>query len=224
MHQLLWKDSSKWINRTYRNLTIIIMMPFTFCIFANLWLIIWLFLTESTKQNDSISWIIILIKDTFHQFATIFFYILLLLRIIAPFHLNKFIIYSLSMIVFISTLASIAWILLRLLNVFMDTYNVMQEQICLITLLVSDFTLNCVIFVIFVIKMKNSVVSSKYGMHESLALIAYKNTNVITNTLIKHGLLFGVAIFTNQLYLIVLATSPLSPIKKINESYLFDAA
>eukprot|EP01084_Bolivina_argentea_P159554 277868_1 len=195
-YSLYIKDSSIWINRTYRNLTMISMLSFTMtsigdCIHLKLF-------SESISQNSiivsNISENITKASIDFIYFVgNIVFYILILLRISQPFELKSCIYYSLVILILISAIVSIfycAAVFFILSTERQITYTIPAS----IALSIDDFILNSVISFIFIDKMRKTIANIDPTVSET----AEKNVNLIVNVIIKHSVLFGFAIFVNQ--------------------------
>ena len=83
IYNLCVKDSSHWIDPTYKNLTISIILLFTACSITDLMHI----LIDFSYENENI---ITVIADGFYFIADIMFYIVIILRIHVPFGLKRF--------------------------------------------------------------------------------------------------------------------------------------
>ena len=193
LYQLLRNDVSRWMNKTYRNLTIIVIIPFTVCIYLNAAMVITIYLSDFHLTG----YVLLVTKNVFYQFGKAAFYILLLLQITIPFSLNKCIIYSLSIIIFTSIVSAIVYII-GISLLYLVYFNLYQDlKFYLIGMLLGiDFVLNVGILIIFITKIKGIV----HNIDPSSSLIAQRNVNLMSNTVAKYGLLYGITIFTNQLY------------------------
>ena len=190
-YQLYCKDSSNWINALYRNLTMIIMICFTLTITLAT---SWMFNHYISKQFQESSMVIVLvIKDIFYYTANILFYTLLLLRISVPFELNKCVKYSLTFVILLSAITSIVYIIM-IIRISNDNYQIWR--ILLIILSCNDLILNLMILVIFVKKIKRTIID----IDPSISPDALRNVNVMMNVVAKHSILFGVSIFINQTF------------------------
>ena len=190
-YQLICQDSSSWIKTIYRNLTITIMICFTI---TNGCEAMWMSQNYLLKQlSDSTMGIILVIKDIFYYSGNVMFYILLLLRIDAPFELNKCIKYSLALIILIYAVTSVIYITM-LLILYNSNYHIWR--ILAIILSVDDLTLNVFILMIFVRKIKKTM--SK--IDPSISIKAQENINSMVNVAAKHCILFGISIIINQAF------------------------
>ena len=188
-YQLFWRDSSAWINSTYRNLTIMIMICFTFTIAL---LLFWILENYLYKQFDDVVMdIILVVKDTFYYCGNCMFYVLLLITIAVPFELNKCVKYSLGFVIFISSLTAIAYIAMIII-IHNKDYHIWRAVIAMLA--ASDLILNVFILIIFVRKIKITMAN----MNPLLSIKAQKNVNVMMNVVAKHCLLFGISIIINQ--------------------------
>ena len=73
-------------------------------------------------------------------------------------------------------------------------------DINLVILVANDFMLNLIILIIFVVKMKRTI----RNIDPSLSSLAQKNVNIMTDSVVKHSLLFGMAVITNQMFITLL--------------------
>ena len=207
IYYLLWKDSSKWINKTYKNITIMMMIPFTLCIYGNLALIV--HRRYGIHDRDLVYNILVVTKNAFYRFSDTIFYIFLLLRIAVPFDLSKSLIYTLSFIMFVSIIFSIIFIgYLPLSYPPLEYFDKKWKLYIIACLSGSDFLLNGVLLIIFVKQMKNIL----SHIDPSTSLVAERNVNLVGITLTKQALLFGIAIFSDQLYAIAIFCGYFAPI------------
>eukprot|EP01084_Bolivina_argentea_P011076 20701_1 len=197
LHQLCIRDSSSWINIRYRNLTIIIMLLFVLSTIGDLMHIIIIFNGDWESgtfiQPESM---LVISVDAVYFAGNIVFYMLLLSRISQPFELHICILFGLSFLVFISAVASIAYCICFPL---ISQNSADTEYWALIRGILSadDLILNMVILIVFVYKMRKTVA----GIDVTVSIEAAKNANLITNLLIKHSILFGIALILNQAWI-----------------------
>ena len=130
------------------------------------------------------------IVDAFYFIADILLYILILMRISVPFQVNRITIYFLSLLIIIYLVTSIIYCFGLLL--FYEQHHIFE--IFFMTLMCTDFVLNLAISVIFALKM-TSLISNVDPLFSNEA---EKNVNLIANTVIKHCLLFSIAMIVNQ--------------------------
>ena len=198
LYQLFVKDSSNWINPSYRNLTMIIMICFTM---ANVLQITWTMENYIFKQfPQSVMNIILVIKDIFYHTGNITFYTLLLLRITVPFELNKCIKYLFAFIIFLSALTSIGYIAMMVTHL---NSGYSMWRILLAILSTDDLILNLFILIIFVRKSKRTIID----IDPSTSDTAHKNVNIMMNVVAKHSILFGISIFINQGFIVTVFIS-----------------
>ena len=199
-YRLCIEDSSMWINKSYRNLTIITMFLVLSCSISDfvhvlirfLWYPGQFMLTTEEKG-------VIITADIFYYCGNIMFYILLLTRINALFELTIFVRNLVLFFIFMAMILSIIYlcIITRGLD-DSDWYKfVVYNDIALSS---TDFILNTTLFIIFWMKLRYSII-------DEILTIDYQNkVNLMTNILTKHSILFGIGIIANQLlfgYMIV---------------------
>eukprot|EP01084_Bolivina_argentea_P198765 340251_1 len=188
-YQLCIQDSSTWINSIYRNLTIAIIIMYTFSSIADIIHIILQYPPNIIKDTENL--ICLNASNVFYFTGNIMFYILITLRIYFPFQLNKCIAYSLSFIIFISGIISILYIIFSW--PYFQQYNNFWKVI-IVTLSADDLILGLFIFIIFIHKMRKTVSKIDPLMSD----IAAQNVDLMTNVMIKHSILFGVVLIMNQ--------------------------
>ena len=192
-YQLFIQDSSEWINRTYRNLTITIMMLFIFTTIGDLIhaIIKYINFPHRTEFDHKES-ILIMINDILYFLGDIAFYVLILLRISLPFELNKCISIILIIFVLLFTISSMAYAVTIYMNE--NRYNDITNKVYILGISASDLLLNGSILFIFIYKMKKTIIN----IDPTLSKEAENNVNLMTNVITKHSLLFGIAIIINQ--------------------------
>eukprot|EP01084_Bolivina_argentea_P239145 401950_1 len=154
-YQLCIQDSSTWINKTYRNLTIIAMMSYTLSSIGDCVRFIAFF----DQIVDGFYWtlpqlIMCMMMDAIYFFGNVVFYTLILLRISQPFQLNKCIYYLMVLLISIAAIDSILFCLRFFVALFF--FGWIGKTIIFI-LSVDDFILNSVILISFVYKMRKTV-------------------------------------------------------------------
>ena len=195
MYHLWYKDSSAWINKLYKNLTIMIMITFTLDIMFSTCLIIDKFCDIDRYCHESDKKIPLQVsKNICYFIANILFYILLLLRITIPFELNKSVVYSLSFIIVLSGITAIVYII----HNFMLYENYATWRIISGILLADSLLFSAFVLGIFISKMKKLMIN----IDPSTSLKAERNVTLMTNLVAKHGLLFGIAIIINPAHLV----------------------
>ena len=130
------------------------------------------------------------IVDALYFVGNIAFYILILLRIALPFQLNKFVSYLLGFIIFIFSITSVRYIVF----LFKYKFGDLQWTWITITLSITDLILSVFILLIFICKMKKTIIN----IDPSLSKEAEQNVNLMANVITKHSVLFGIAIIINQ--------------------------
>ena len=190
-YQLFVQDASEWINKTYRYLTIVIMISFTFCTIGDIIHMTWYVSTLSDRlvPYHPFGNLISVPMDAFYFCGNVLFYVLILLRIAIPFKLNKIVALLLGMVIFLFTCVGIIYC------VFIGIwYGVV------LALSIQDLILSPLILGIFIYKMRMTIIH----IDPSSSRQAETNVNVIANVMTKHSLLFGIAIFVNQGFYAVL--------------------
>ena len=195
---LCYKDSSEWIDKTYRNLTILIMIFFTASTISDLLhslLLDNIFGIEANHINEDIT---TLIATACYFIGDVMFYAMILLRIAVPFSVNKYILGFLSFIIVIFIGAAILFCIL--INLFFHDATIQLYLVIVDIILMSiDFVLNVTILIIFAAKMKTTISE----VDETLSMQMEKSVNLISNTVTKHCVLFGIAMIMNQAFLVV---------------------
>ena len=187
IHQ--YKSNHLISHRYLTTLTITISVLFTSCSIIDLVhvTISYYILPSSEVLLSQI--IISTIADLLYFAGNIMFYILILMRIYVPFQVSKYLIYFLSFLIALSAATSIIYCIGMFLWL-----EVMQFWIpvCII-LMTNDFILNTTILIIFTVKMRKVIAKT-----HSSSINNEENVALISDTMIKHSLLFGIAIIINQ--------------------------
>ena len=98
------KDSSKWIDQTYRNLTVIVALSFTLSSIVDLIHIIDIYYTGVVFNTP-----LVIIADGLYFIGDAMFYILILMRITIPFEVNKCMVIFLSLIIVVFSITGILY-------------------------------------------------------------------------------------------------------------------
>ena len=130
--------------------------------------------------------------DGFYYVGDIMFYILILLRIYVPFEVKKCTLYFLLSMIFIFCATAIFFYP----NAF---YPMLDLWIISIILTSTDFILNATILTIFILKMRGMI----SNLDPLVSMQAQKNINLMSNTVTKHSVLFGLAMILNQAFYLV---------------------
>eukprot|EP01084_Bolivina_argentea_P053749 98627_1 len=196
-YQLCIKDSSSWINKTYRNLTIIAIISYTLTIVGDCLRFIIFFDKLITKYpvRNKTEEITIVVLDVIYYFGNCIFYSLILLRIHKPFKLSKCIYYSVVLFICVAAVSAIVFCV----EMFLPDRG--KNRIYTGAVLsIADFMLNWCLLIVFAYKMMKTV----KGIDVALSADIEKNVNLITNVITKHCVLFGIATFMNQGYVITI--------------------
>ena len=144
-------------------------------------------LTGDIRENIAIA-----TKDIFYFAGNVAFYVLILLRSALPFELNKYISYSLISLIILFGISSIVYTV----SLFFVNDDQLEYILAVAPLTLEDVILSPFILIIFVHKMRQTVIN----IDPSLSKEAERNVNLMRNVMIKHAILFGVAILVNQLF------------------------
>eukprot|EP01084_Bolivina_argentea_P159556 277875_1 len=185
-YQLCIQDASSLVNSTYRNLTIIAILAYTLTSSIDF---IHLSIFGDNRGDLSVM-IIMLCADIFYFLGNTCFYILILLRIAKPFELNKYIYYAIISFISIATIAS-GWFCV---GIFAPKLIWLGTSIILSA---ADLLLNSLLLIIFICKMRMTVnnIDSESSKETQI------NVNLMTNVMIKHSVLFGMATIMNQTFI-----------------------
>ena len=183
VYQLCIKNSSEWINKTYRNLTIIITISFTATSIVDAAHVIGVLCGRDFAILRNVA-------DIFYFLGDALFYIMILLRIYVPFELSKCIVYFLSLFIIMFVIAAIFYMIVVNLYYDNDTYWNILDAI----LMCVDFVLNSTILVIFAKRMRSMI----SHIDPSTSKEAQNKVYLISNTVIKHCALFGISMIINQ--------------------------
>ena len=191
-------DSSSWINKTYRNLTVIAIFSSTLCSTGDFIHILIRFLNFPNRPyGDIYESVMVIIVMAIYYFGCVTFYLLLLQRIKAIFGLNTCVTHILSALICIYIItATISCIIVYLVHNNPENWPFLG--FAQIILSVDDFILNLALFITFFRKLRNivgkvdaKIITSNYGNQMNILLI---------NAMTKHCVLFGIALIVNQLY------------------------
>eukprot|EP01084_Bolivina_argentea_P180779 312321_1 len=201
INELCIKDSSEWINKLYRNLTIIAMVAYTLTSIGDFVQLLVFDSTLIAVQLKYIRGVLLVVKDVIYFLGNTVFYILILFRVSQPLQLNKYIYYTILLLIGIAAIASICYCI----SVFMfclapDIFaSYLSDYVTPIhyTISVTDFVLNVALLIIFTRKLTTLVHSITVDSDA-----AVNNVHLITNVVIKHSILFGIATIMNQSFIL----------------------
>ena len=195
LNQFYCKDSSEWIDKTYRNLTTAAMIAFTLTTIADgVHLTIKLLYFPNRVYDPFKERIPESIIDACYLFGSTTFYILILNKISVPFQLNKCIHSVLILFITLFGVTSVVYCIYILLTPANETLK--YGVFILPVLYGSDLILNTHILGIFICKMRQTITD----IDPRLSGECERNVNLISNTMTKHCVLFGTAIITNQAF------------------------
>eukprot|EP01084_Bolivina_argentea_P259547 437951_1 len=186
-YDLYMQDSSSWINKIYKHLTMITMILFVLSSIGDcIHLMVKFYDFPNRYDGDRTEHVIQATTDGIYFFGNVIFYILLLLRISKPFQLNTFVFYFLTLLILLSVLLSIVYCFIMLLP--FDLW-IKWIKYAVIPLSINDFILNSFILCIFIYKMRKMIVNIEPTTIKAAVLIS---------SMTKNCILFGFAIVVNQ--------------------------
>eukprot|EP01084_Bolivina_argentea_P003010 5621_1 len=217
IYQLLIKKYSVTIRNSFKTLTIITILAYTLCTIGDI-------IACVLRYKYYLSFNILVSceaylaagKDIIYYYGNVTFFLLIFMRIQTSFQLSKFIMGYLSLLLIISMLSSIAWCGI----IFVTANNSDKLATYLLypwyPLTISDFLLNFSLFILFIHKIKNKdsmegleIADDITIMKKESDLIDYNNDKkIILNVMIKHCVLFGIALISNQSWYIVNFAGP----------------
>eukprot|EP01084_Bolivina_argentea_P281917 482461_1 len=211
IYQLLIKDSSSWIAKSYRNLTIITIIPFCICAICDF---IHMSIRDSKSPNQyppkSVELKLIGTTHIIFFFGNTMFYTLLLSRIYIAFNLQNWIYYIISTTIFVYGMSCIGYCCLFFILNQNDNKHLFEfyewEQKITGVLCFVDLTLNLSLFIIFIVKLKQIIGGFQLDIMTAEHMAQMQ---LITNVIIKHCVLFGIALITNEsffIYILLFAT------------------
>ena len=196
LYRLCIEDSSSWLDKSYRNLTMASITLFCCCIIFDFIHILVRYLKYPTRfEIEGGEEAIAAIADIFYFLSSIVFYSLLFTRISAVFGLNKMTRSLLIFLIFLLALLSIIFII-AIITVLNNRSKFVYLALIDAAISITDFVLNVTLFVIFYRKLRYSIIG------EVLTKDYQIKVNLITNILTKHCVLFGIAIIANQFFFI----------------------
>eukprot|EP01084_Bolivina_argentea_P180782 312325_1 len=202
INELCIKDSSEWINKLYRNLTIIAMVAYTLTSIGDFVQLLVFDSTLIAVQLKYIRGVLLVAKDVIYFFGNTVFYILILFRVSQPLQLNKYIYYTILLLICIAAIASICYCITVFMfyllpDIFASYLSINDVLPVEWTISVTDFVLNVVLLTIFGWKLRNLVNNVTIDSDT-----AVNNVYLITNVMIKHSILFGIATIMNQSFIL----------------------
>ena len=154
---------------------------------------------NSTEQYIAAS------NDIVYYLANFTFFVLLFLRIQTSFQLSRCNICYLLLLLTISTIGSIVYCFIMFYKIADSTAD-MYSYTARITysLSISDFILNLSFFVLFIHKIQNKDSTEGMEIADDMESVHSQNSEqkAIWNLMIKHCVLFGIAMISNQLFYI----------------------
>lgn len=203
-YQLFIQDASDWTNKTYRYLTVSIMILFTLCSIGDtIHMSIYLEIKPDdgnddlrpyTRDNNYVS----VGMDLCYFIGNVLFYILISLRIAIPFELSRFCATLLAVCIVFFAVASIVYSTFLIMD--FDISNYYEWIPVVFTFSFTDAVMSPIIFFIFIQKMRQTILN----VDPTISYEAKRNVNHIANVMIKHSVLFGIAIIMNQGFYVVL--------------------
>ena len=208
-YQLCIQDSSEWINKSYRDLTIIIMIAFTLTGIFDLIHVTMVYIPYSTDPNTIIfnntntEEAIAMTASFIYFVGNIAFYLLILLRIALPFQLNKYISFTFGFFIFAFAVSAAVYIAgFKIFDAYKSAWDYVTGALA-----VCDVILSVFILILFVYKMRQTV----NNIDPSLSKEAEQNVNLMVNVIAKHVLLFGSSIILNQGFYVAIQIQVTAP-------------
>eukprot|EP01084_Bolivina_argentea_P250665 420092_1 len=199
-------------NRTYiQNLILFAMLFYTLCAIGD----IINMLVFDKKLSTSHEWTppqayLAGFNDIMYYLGNLSFFLFLLTSIRRSFQISKQVMYYLYLLLIVSLVCS-AILFYVIVSSAGGTLNQMDDKLHKITpsLATIDFILNFSLFILFIYKIKNK--DSIEGV-EMEADVSSQPSSVddiyekkaIWNLMIKHGILFGIALFANQIFYVMI--------------------
>ena len=195
-------DSSSWIDKTYRDLTMIAILSFTCCGIGDFTKTLVRFLEyPDTPQSASnvFEEIMIIGNDIVYYIGNITFYTLLLQRIKAIFGLKGYLLNVLLVLIGIYVITAIIYCVM-IYFVLNNPGNWRFLGYSMAILSVDDVLLNVSLFFIFFRKLRSSIIEID-DINSKIMTKNYQNqVNLILNVMIKHCVLFGIALIVNEFF------------------------
>eukprot|EP01084_Bolivina_argentea_P198087 339312_1 len=188
------KDSSEWISKTYKNLTLLTMIASILVIIGEFTF----YLTPKQIPMPQYKVIMLVSIDAVYFFGNILFYTLILLRISVPFKLNQVVFYTLLSVILLFGIAAILYCI-ELYDTL--SYNINEKFFHILLWILSscDLMLNGFIMILFAYKTRKTII----GLDPFMSDEAEYQRNLLSHVMTKHCVLFGIAIVVNQSFFVV---------------------
>ena len=216
IYQLQLHNNYISISKSFKNLTITTMLAYTFCTIGDITQVIIRYKYFLTSQDWSTSEAYLAgAKDLIYYIGNFTFFLLLFMRIKTSFQLSKYIMSYLTVLLTISVVFSFSYC-------FFCFYSAGKSGILLNSLLsiaiyplsTSDFILNLSLFILFIYKIKNKDtmegVEVADDVLDDISSDYNSDKKAIWNVMIKHCVLFGIALLSNQAWYIEVIVDCLS--------------
>eukprot|EP01084_Bolivina_argentea_P092909 167128_1 len=210
--QLYFRNILVSINEYHKKFTVITMISYTLCTIGDITEMIIRYI-HYIKLN---SWFrfegyLIAAKDVAYYVGNLTFFLLLFTRIRISFQVSKYSMYFLCLLLVTSTIFSIIFCIITIyfagkINSRYTSTRLHYTVLCSYPLSISDFALNISLFILFIYKIKNKDSMEGQEMLDdgsSSAASCMDDKKAIWNVMIKHCILFGIALFVNQSWYIV---------------------
>ena len=210
IYQLYIQNNYITMNNSFKILTLIIMISFTLCTLGDIihLMIRYHFNLTSHRWNPSDAYLAG-IKDILYYIGNVVFFILLFRRIKTSFQLSKCIMCCLTILLAIFIIFCFIYCYIILSFVGQSGSKVEQYWAnASYPVSFTDFLLDACLFILFIYKIRNrhsiegieiadDIIMSRQSIDQ------YNNKKSIWNVMIKHCVLFGVALFLNQSWYII---------------------
>ena len=214
IYQLYIKRSYIFINEYFKNLTIITMIAYTICSIGDITHMIIRY-KYYLASNDWHPWESYLagVKDGMYYIGNVTFLTLVFMRIKISFQVSKCAMYYLSLLLFISIICEFMWVFIIIYFAGGSIGNAeFYTALASYPAAVNDFVLNLSLFILFIYKMRHK--DSIEGIEIADDIISTESDSddnghhniqqkAVWNVMIKHCILFGIALLINNTWYIV---------------------
>ena len=213
------------IHENCKKLTLITMLSYTLCSMGDLFQILYIY-SAGLESNDWSAFQSHIAggKDIIYYTGNIAFFLLLLTRIKTSFQVSKCIMIYLFIILLISAIFSGIWCCIYFIKLSPSkqfSYTVMTSY----PLSIIDFILNLSLFIIFIYKIKHKDSMEGFDIDtisgdDIESCFNQSGKKAVWNVMIKHCVLFGIALISNQSWYIaniITISKPLSSEISTNE-------
>ncbi len=213
IYQLYCKSVAVFISNHSKLLTVITMITYTLCSLGDMAHMILRFINHLTTTSHNYPYLVT-IKSGFYYVGNGAFFMLLLMRIKKSFQLSKCIMYYLSLLWILSVTCSMGFLIITFVAA-LDESSMNDDiyyQTSLYFVVVADFILSFSLFVLFIYKIKYKESMEGLEVADDVSLISgasndnleIKDKRAVLNVMIKHCVLFGIALVINEAFYVIL--------------------